>query len=72
MFGDRSRLHRKGYQHRVVKAVDRMMVDAWVAADPHFPKITGSDGKKYTLARAVTDPRALIKLTDDWVNQTIR
>jgi len=72
MFLDRSRLHRKGYQHKVVKNLDKMMVDAWIAADDNFPPILGSDGKKYKLSEACEDAVALSKLTDEWVNQSIK
>jgi len=72
MFLDRSRLHRKGYQHRVVKLMDKMMVDAWIAADDHFPLISGAEGKTYKLSAACQDPEGLVQLTDEWVNQTIR
>ena len=30
MFRDRARLHRHGYQHRVTKIIDRMMVSFFV------------------------------------------
>jgi len=71
MFLDRSRLHRKGYQHRVVKIFDVMLVDAWTAADNFFP-LTGSEGKTYSLSEAVKDVECLQKPTDDWVNQAIK
>lgn len=70
MFGDRNRLHRKGYQHRVVKIIDRMMVDAWLAADDHI-KVTGKNGQQYKLSEACDDVSAFVKLTDEWLNQTI-
>ena len=86
MFLDRSRLHRKGYQHRVVKMIDKMMVsflafhpyyihpqiDAWIAADDYFPLISGSGGKTCKLSEACEDVESLQKMTDEWVNQTIR
>eukprot|EP00092_Neocalanus_flemingeri_P022108 GFUD01023983.1.p1 GENE.GFUD01023983.1~~GFUD01023983.1.p1 ORF type:complete len:491 (+),score=131.99 GFUD01023983.1:108-1580(+) len=72
MFLDRSRLHRKGYQHRVVKMFDKMMVDVWTAANDHFPLLTGQAGKFYKLSEACEDVVALSKLTDEWVNQSIR
>jgi len=72
MFLDRSRLHRKGYQHKVVKTIDRMMVDAWKSADEHFPLITGSEEKTFRLSQACEDVKGLSQLTDEWVNQAIR
>lgn len=72
MFLDRSRLHRKGYQHRVTRIFDKMMIDAWIAANEFFPPVAGKCGILYTLAEACDDVVALSKLTDEWVNQTIR
>jgi len=43
-----------------------MMIDAWVAADPHFPLING-----LKLSEAANDVKSLVRLNDDWVNQTI-
>lgn len=70
MFRDRSKLHLRAYQHKVVKQIDRMMVDAWTAADEAFPKISGKEGKLFSLSEACKDAEALAKL-DDGVNQTI-
>ena len=64
MFEDRARLHKNGYQHRVTKIIDRMLVDAWLAADEHL-KVKGTDGKAYTLSEACQDIRAHEKLTDE-------
>jgi len=72
MFLDRSRLHRKGYQHRVVKIFDVMLIDAWLSANPYFGQISGSGGKNFSLAEAANDVESLQKLTDDWVNQSIK
>jgi len=49
-----------------------MMIDTWVAANDNFPPVSGKDGKLYKLAEACDDATALSKLTDDWINQTIR
>jgi len=72
MFLDRSRLHRKAYQHRVTRIFDKMMIDAWTSANEHFPLIQGQNGQLFRLSEACEDPVALSKLTDDWINQTIR
>lgn len=66
IFTDRSRLHRRIYQHKTVKVLDRMMIDAWLEADPHFPLINGQK-----LSEAAKDVKSLVRLTDEWVNQTI-
>ena len=63
-------------------------IDAWIAADDHFPCITGKEGKTYKLSevenenilkirpdnflQACQDVEALQKLTDEWLNQSIR
>merc|ERR1719474_524576 len=49
-----------------------MMIDAWKAADKHFPLITGSEGKTFRLSQACEDVKGLCQLTDEWVNQVIR
>jgi len=66
MFSDRSRLHMKIYQHKAVKVVDRMMIDAWLAADEAFPPINGR-----RLSEAAHDVRSLVKMTDETINTTI-
>jgi hypothetical protein len=45
MFLDRVRLHRKGYQHRVIKIIDKMMVDILLLADTSLPLIRKRNGK---------------------------
>ncbi len=45
MFLDRVRLHRKGYQHRVIKIIDKMMVDILLLADTSLPLIHKRNGK---------------------------
>jgi len=66
LYTDRSRLHRLVYQHPTVKNVDMMMIDAWLAADKHFPLINGRK-----LSEAALDVRSLVKMTDEMVNRTI-
>lgn len=70
MFLDRARLHRKAYQHRVVKTYDRMLLDAWLASDPYMT-VKGEGGKEYKLSEACEDVTAFVKLTDS-LDQTIR
>ncbi|XP_069189052.1 deoxynucleoside triphosphate triphosphohydrolase SAMHD1 isoform X3 [Procambarus clarkii] len=45
MFHARERLHRTAYQHRVVKVIDSMLIDAFLYADEHI-KYRGKDGLK--------------------------
>ena len=71
IFQDRSELHQTAYQHKTVKIFDRMYVDLWLLASDYI-KVSGKDGKLYTLAGACQDEVALSKLTDEWVMQSIR
>jgi len=66
MFADRFQLHHACYQHKVVKCIDTMLVDAWLHADPHVPKTRG-----LRLSEQVKDVRALVNLTDYSVTQGI-
>ncbi len=69
MFLDRSRLHKHGYQHRCVKILDRMLVDAWLLADPHI-KLRNSEsggGAPMSLSDTCAHPPAHEKLTDAYV-----
>ena len=43
-----------------------IQIDVWLAADPHFPLING-----LKLSEAAKDVKSLVRLTDEWVNQTI-
>ena len=71
IFQDRSELHQTAYQHKTVKIFDRMYVDLWLLASDYI-KVSGKNGKMYTLASSCQDEVALSKLTDDWVMQSIR
>jgi len=53
MFRDRTRLHKHGYQHKVVKIFDRMLLDALLAAD---------DALK--LSEAHEDPERFMRMKD--------
>lgn len=71
IFLDRSSLHNKVYQHEMVKKMDKMLVDALIAADDFYPKIRGSDGEEYKLSEAWRDVTAFRQLSDDVVTMTI-
>ncbi len=62
MYRDRTRLHNHGYQHRCVKVIDRMLLDAWLSADEHV-RVRG-----LTLAETCQDPAAHERLVDAYVN----
>lgn len=66
MFQDRARLHLHGYQHRVTRIIDRMMLEAWLLADKYI-KVKGTNGKELCLSEACQDIIAHEKLTDGLV-----
>ena len=45
MFEDRKRLHEQGYQHKVVKIIDRMVVDILLLADKELPLLYRRNGR---------------------------
>ena len=44
LFHTRYNLHKRGYQHRVARAVERMFTDALILADPHVVLSKKKDG----------------------------
>ena len=71
MFLDRARLHRKGYQHRTILTIDRMILDALLAADDHY-FIQISSGQKLKLSEACDNIEAFAQLTDEYVTRSIQ
>ncbi|XP_068217832.1 deoxynucleoside triphosphate triphosphohydrolase SAMHD1-like, partial [Palaemon carinicauda] len=71
MFHARCLLHRTAYQHRVVKIIDSMLVDAFCYADKHI-QFKDKEGKKYYLADVCNDMDAYTNLVDDVFHQIIR
>ncbi|KAK1897964.1 Deoxynucleoside triphosphate triphosphohydrolase SAMHD1 [Dissostichus eleginoides] len=63
LFHTRYSLHRRAYQHNVVKIIEYMIAEAFLKADEHI-QIKGSRGKMFTLSTAITDMEAYTKLTD--------
>ncbi|KAK1898197.1 Deoxynucleoside triphosphate triphosphohydrolase SAMHD1 [Dissostichus eleginoides] len=63
LFHTRYSLHRRAYQHNVVKIIEHMIVEAFLKADKHI-QIKGSGGEMFTLSTAITDMEAYTKLTD--------
>ena len=47
-------------------SINLIQVDAWLEADPHFPLLNG-----HKLSEAAKDVKSLVRLTDEYVNQTI-
>lgn len=73
LFQDRSRLHKNYYQHKTVKVVDRMTVDALLLADPHLA-LLGKDaaGRVIRMSEACDDVADFLKLSDDFVLRSIQ
>jgi len=71
MFLDRARLHRKGYQHRTIKIIDRMMLDALLEADRHFT-LTGPDGETFRLSEACDNVQHFCQLTDEYTVRSLQ
>jgi len=73
LFQDRSRLHKNYYQHKTVKVVDRMTVDALLLADPHLA-LLGRDaaGRVLRMSEACDDVADFLKLSDDFVLRSIQ
>jgi len=71
MFLDRARLHKKGYQHRTVKIVERMVLDALLAADKHF-QLKSENGSICSLSEACDDVSQFSKLTDEFLFRSIQ
>ncbi|XP_066442922.1 deoxynucleoside triphosphate triphosphohydrolase SAMHD1-like [Eleutherodactylus coqui] len=63
-FYTRYSLHQRVCQHRTANAIEIMITDAFLKADPHI-KIKGSNGKDYTISGSVGDMVAYTKLTDN-------
>lgn len=63
MFHTRYTLHKKVYQHRGIKAVEMMFMEALENANDVI-KLKGKDGKEMTMAESVKDMEAYSKLTD--------
>nr|KAG5686937.1 hypothetical protein BaRGS_018926 [Batillaria attramentaria] len=63
LFHARYALHKRVYQHRVVKTVELMIVDAMAKVN-NILTVTGENGKKWPLTKSIRDMEAYSKLTD--------
>ncbi|XP_047227890.1 deoxynucleoside triphosphate triphosphohydrolase SAMHD1-like [Girardinichthys multiradiatus] len=70
MFYTRFCLFKQAYLHRVGKAIEEMITDAFLKADPHI-QIEGSEGIMFTLSTAIDDMVAYTKLTDNVFEQIL-
>jgi len=71
MFEDRARLHKNGYQHRVVKITDRMILDLLLAADKHIDILKDKEGRIIPLSEAHNDMFVFSKLKDEYLFEYI-
>lgn len=63
MFHTRWMLHRAAYQHRVVKAIEVMLLEALDEADS-FLEFIGTNGKRKCLSETTDDIESFLKLSD--------
>ncbi|KAK7079542.1 SAM domain and HD [Halocaridina rubra] len=71
MFYTRRALHKTAYQHRVVKTIDSMLIDAFLYADKQI-QYRGSNGRKYYLGDVCDDMSAYTYLSDDVFGTILR
>jgi len=74
LFQDRARLHKNYYQENTVKVVDRMMMDAFLLADPYL-NILGSkdDAARFIrISEACDNIETFLKLSDDFLLRSIQ
>eukprot|EP00938_MAST-03A_sp_MAST-3A-sp1_P000929 g929.t1 len=64
LFHTRYNLHKRGYQHRVARAVERMFTDALILADPHVVLSKKKDGANVYMSTAFEHPEVYTNLTD--------
>merc|ERR1719264_624958 len=64
MIGDRTDLHRNGYQHPVVKVIDRMTVDMYLLAARGGLKLRLRDGTELPLAETSKNVEAHMRLDE--------
>jgi len=67
LFEDRASLHMDVYQHKTVKIIDEMIVDALIAADKAYP-LPGD----IALSQAIDNLEVYLTLTDDVLLNTIK
>eukprot|EP00057_Strongylocentrotus_purpuratus_P013081 XP_011667555.1 PREDICTED: deoxynucleoside triphosphate triphosphohydrolase SAMHD1-like [Strongylocentrotus purpuratus] len=67
MFNMRNTLHRRAYQHKVNKIIEKMIVEALFKANLHlkiFPGSPGSKKKQLTMSESLDDMHAYTHMTD--------
>ncbi|CAL4061492.1 unnamed protein product, partial [Meganyctiphanes norvegica] len=71
MFHARRTLHRTAYQHRVVKIIDSMLIDAFSYADKHI-LTKGQNGTLLPLSEVCEDMKAFTFTTDNIFHDILR
>jgi len=71
MFHARRTLHRTAYQHRVVKTIDSMLIDAFRHADKHI-LTKGQNGSILPLSEVCEDMKAFTYTTDNIFHDILR
>ncbi|XP_065571337.1 deoxynucleoside triphosphate triphosphohydrolase SAMHD1-like isoform X1 [Artemia franciscana] len=64
MFHTREALHRRAYQHRVCKVIERMLVDIFLLADKHIKLRTSEGPSSLRLSEVYQDPSVYTRLND--------
>jgi len=73
LFQDRARLHKNYYQENTVKVVDRMMMDAFLLADPYLDILgRADDGRMIRISEACDNMDTFLKLSDDFVLKSMQ
>ncbi|KAL4232822.1 SAM domain and HD [Mactra antiquata] len=72
MFHSRYTLHKRACKHKTGLIIDIMITDALKAANEHYRKFPGSNGKLLTMSEAIDDMKAYTHLTDDIINDIRR
>ena len=73
LFQDRARLHKNYYQENTVKVVDRMMMDAFLLANPYLDILgRADDGRMIRISEACDSMDTFLKLSDDFLLRSIQ
>jgi hypothetical protein len=68
LFHTRYALHKRAYQHRVGAAVELMLLEVMLLADPHL-KFSGTEGQLRRMSECPSDMAAYWKLSDSVIKQ---
>lgn len=65
LFASRYSLHKRAYQHRVSRIIEKMYLEAMILADKHI-KLRSKDGNVITMSESINDMSAYATLSD-WI-----